>query len=253
MARPAIALRAALRGIVVLFTFLALPVLAGDRANLNVFGFSLDGQYFAFEEYGYQDGSGFAFSNIYLIDLDRDVWVSGSPFRLMAETEEEHLYTIREQNYEAAQEALHSAGIDYPAEIAALNGDGERGNDGRTIRFGLPSYGLSEPQDDYTIAIETFPATSPEPCEDYMGQAPLGFALTVTSAEREEEIYRDDTLPASRGCPWDYRLFAVLTPSASSALDRSVVIVSTYPHGFEGPDRRFVAIPFELWTECPNC
>jgi hypothetical protein len=28
-----------------------------------------------------------------------------------------------------------------------------------------------------------------------------------------------------------------------TALDSAVAIVSVYPHGFEGPDRRFIAVP----------
>ncbi|MGE6786024.1 DUF2259 domain-containing protein, partial [Ensifer adhaerens] len=37
----------------------ASPALAGDYAALQPIGFSADGNVFAFEEYGVQDGSGF--------------------------------------------------------------------------------------------------------------------------------------------------------------------------------------------------
>ena len=226
-----------------LAALLSLPALAGDRASFNAFGFSEDGRYFAFEEYGYQDGSGFPFSNIYLVDLNRDTWVSGSPFRVMDQDEAARLSVVREQAYADAQHALHSAGIDYPAEIAALNGDGALGSDGKSLHFGLPSDGLTEPRGDYTVSIETFPTTSPEPCEDYMGEAPLGFALTINEGGADRELHRDEALPSSRGCPMDYRISAVLTPIWSSALDHSVAIVSVYPFGFEGPNRRFIAVP----------
>ena len=61
---------------------LALPALAGDRALFQPIGFSADGRYFAFEEYGVQDGSGFPYSNTYILDLPADKWVNGTPVRM---------------------------------------------------------------------------------------------------------------------------------------------------------------------------
>jgi len=58
----------------------ASPAFAGDRANLNILGYSEDGRYFAFEEYGVHDGSGGNYSDIYVIDLPADKWTYGSPF-----------------------------------------------------------------------------------------------------------------------------------------------------------------------------
>ena len=57
---------------------LAAPAVAGDRALADFIGFSEDGRYFAFEEYGVQDGSGFPYSTIYVIDLTDD---TGCPAR----------------------------------------------------------------------------------------------------------------------------------------------------------------------------
>lgn len=51
---------------------IAFPAVAGDFANRDIIGFSADGSRFAFEEYGQQDGSGFAYSNIYIRDRYRD-------------------------------------------------------------------------------------------------------------------------------------------------------------------------------------
>src|SRR5262245_14136735 len=59
---------------------LALPTLAGDRALIEFLGYSPDGKYFAFEQFGIQDGSGHAYSEIQVIDLVADKWTYGSPF-----------------------------------------------------------------------------------------------------------------------------------------------------------------------------
>ncbi len=55
-------------------------VYAGDFAKREIHGFSIDGQLFAFEEYGVQDGSGFPYSTIYVIDTSTDQWTANSPF-----------------------------------------------------------------------------------------------------------------------------------------------------------------------------
>ncbi len=60
---------------------LVMPALAGDRAQIDLIGYSDDGSYFAFEEFGIQDGSGFAYSSIYVVDLVDDSWVVGTPIR----------------------------------------------------------------------------------------------------------------------------------------------------------------------------
>ncbi|MBN9059609.1 MAG: DUF2259 domain-containing protein, partial [Rhizobiales bacterium] len=42
--------------------------MAGDFAERSILGFSPDGGRFAFEEFGIQDGSGFPYSNIFVLD-----------------------------------------------------------------------------------------------------------------------------------------------------------------------------------------
>jgi len=45
-----------------------------------------NGRHFAFMEYGVQDGSGFPFASVFVIDLDRDAW-AGSPVRILLRKE----------------------------------------------------------------------------------------------------------------------------------------------------------------------
>ena len=72
-----------------------------------------------------------------------------------------------------------------------------------------------------------------------------GFALTLTdSAGNAAEIYRDASVPASRGCVSDYRIHAVLSPfPLGISASPLVAVISVYSLGFEGPDRRFVIVP----------
>ena len=72
---------------------------------------------------------------------------------------------------------------------------------------------------------------------------PMGFALRLTTPEGEREIYRDGFVPKSRGCPEAYRIHGVVTPWNGNGIEGAVAIISVYAHGFEGPDRRFIAVP----------
>jgi predicted secreted protein len=219
------------------------PAAAGDRALLDLIGYSHDLRYLAFEEYGVNDGIETAFSNIYIVDLGNGDFTGGSPFRAEAdENEQQPLAEIRARTADAAKAALGSLQVDTPVDIDALSGDGVLGP-ASEMRFGLPVYGL-EPattQGDYTLSLETFdiPETA---CTGSVGTARQGFALKLSGDGPARELHRDTTLPEWRECPVGYRLYAIVTPHQGD-LSAGAAIVAAYPFGFEGPSRRFVAVP----------
>jgi predicted secreted protein len=221
------------------------PALAGDAANFLPLGFSADGRYFAYEEFGVQDGSGFPFSNVFILDVAEDKWSGGSPFRVRIEEEQPGLVQVREQSHEKAAQALADLAITEPPVIVALNGDAEPVEDRRALSFGAPGFGLEPPTDISTLTLSTFPSTSTLPCvESYGFDAPVGFALELKTGDGVRELHRDKTVPASRSCTVDYRLHGVVAPVNWAWRNFTpVAIVSVYSHGFEGPDRRFIAVP----------
>lgn len=217
---------------------------AGDRGLLDVIGYSDDGRYFAFEEYGVEDGSGFAYSNIFVVDLNEDRWVVGTPVRLKADDETETLFALRERSRAEILPRLDSLDIYQPAQVLAYTGDGETNVDARQIGFGVPDY--LEPgavREAYKLELSLFDTTSGLPCEEWFGEKPLGFSLTLQNGGIASEVYRDGSLARSRGCPVDYRITGVFLPYYGSDIDRAVALISVYSFGFEGPDRRFVAVP----------
>src|SRR5690606_17298655 len=113
---------------------LAAPAAAADRALLDLIGYSDDAGFFAFEEFGIQDGSGFAYSSIYIVDLSEDEWVIGTPIRVQASTEETSLSQVRQEARDKAEGEIAALGIDRPAELVALVGDGAPGLDGANLR-----------------------------------------------------------------------------------------------------------------------
>lgn len=219
------------------------PAAAGDRALLDVIGYSEDGRYFAFEEFGIQDGSGFPYSNIFVIDLSADSWVGGSPFRLRTDADNAALQTTRRDNRQAADDALTEFGITEPAQVLALIGDGEPA-DATELHFGAAGYGPGEVLGNYSLGLDVFEAKAGDAaCTSYTEQPIVGFALTLGTDGNPRELHRDTTVPKSRGCPLAYRLYGVVGMANTGNIDGAVALISVYPLGFEGPDRRFIAVP----------
>jgi predicted secreted protein len=219
---------------------------AGDRALFDPIGYSHDTRYFAFEEYGMSDGTETAYSSIYVVDLGSGEFAAGSPFRAGAgDQEQEPLAEVRTRAAEAAKQALADLEVDMPAEVEALSGDGDPGP-AKEMRYGLPVYGLRPAtlQGEYTLSLRTFDL-SPDDCKGSLGASFQGFALELSGDGPKRELYRDGkTLPEWRGCPVGYRLYAVVYPyGAEERAGAGVAIVSGYPFDFEGPSRRFVAVP----------
>ncbi len=222
---------------------LAAPALAGDRALIDIVGYSPDNRYFAFEEYGIQDGSGFPYATVYVVDIEADKWVAGSPFRARLDDESAALADARAEAGALARGTIDDLAITEPASFIALNGDGAP-VDGMSLDFGAVGYGPGEVVDESRLDLQIFEAAAPGDCATFVEAGTRGFALTLDTQGQQRELHRDGaTLPASRGCATTYRIYGVVAPAAGGSLEGGVAIVSNYPFGFEGPDRRFLAVP----------
>jgi predicted secreted protein len=228
---------------------LALPALAGDRAQLNVLGYSRDFRYFAFEEFGVFDGSGGNYSHIFVVDLSDDSWVKGTPLSTEQNGDTDDvippLSAVRAKTMSLAVPTLSELRIEVPASILVMLGDGVPNADGKTMTTAFPSCCGSADTDEtaaLTLSLSTFAAKSAVECP--VDEA-FGYALAASFADgTSREIHRDgDSLPKSRRCPQDYRLYAVVAPFEQ--IRPRVAIISSYPFGFEGVDRRFLAVPVD--------
>jgi len=227
-----------------LFLLLAGPALAGDYADREFLGFSEDGRYFAFEEYGVQDGSGFPYSNIYFIDIDSDSWVDGTPIRLRIDTDGAPLHETRAEARDKAQPFLAKMGISRAGLLAASNPATETSADPHSVSF-LPRLIVPPSGDGMTLRIteSEMPAGI---CPDF-GAPYKGFTLTLEDEAGETvTLHADDAIPASRRCPVGYAISDVVTfhPAGETAV--LVVVLSVFSLGFEGPDRRFIAVSTRL-------
>lgn len=243
--RPSVVKAASVRLAASVLALMAAPAFAGDAANFAPLGFSADGRYFGYEEFGVQDGSGFPYSNIFILDVTEDKWAGGSPFRVMLEEESPTLAGVRSEAMAKAAKAFADLDISEPAVIEALNGDGEIGHDGTSITFGARGFGMDPPPNPVTLRIESFASTSTVPCVESFGfEPPVGFALTLEADGKSTELHRDASVPASRNCTVGYRPHGIVAPVNWSWNQRTpVAIISVFSRGFEGPDRRFIAVP----------
>ncbi len=229
---------------------LALPTAAADRALINMIGYSEDGNYFAFEQFGIQDGSGFAFSDVFVIDLVNDEWTAGSPFEVQAEDEGRSLAEVRLEALSMAQDAFDQHKIGVPVQILSLIGEGEATETGKRVHWSTPACcGAGATQADAQSLILSVQAirSDDEYCLDL---GAVGYSLSFQDQHGVRELHADgEVLPKSRGCTLDYRIYAVVEPFSDFYADgftrRRVAIIASYPFGFEGVDRRFLAVPID--------
>ena len=218
---------------------------AGDFADRTILGFSPDGGTFAFEEYGVQDGSGFAYANIYVIDTAKDAWVSGTPIRVMHESEEETLDNVREEARQRAEPWLTRHGIEPGGRTVVSNPSTELSADPYAVRFLTENY-ANWGNHDWTLRLTPIPLPEPIGCEN-LGPV-QGFRLELGNWLEQAWTLHDDTaLPASRGCVQDYAIADVITYfPGQSPRGVMVVLLHVISQGFEGPDRRFLAVATQI-------
>ena len=136
-----------------MWRFLALLLLAtpaaqaADSAQSRAIGFSPDGRYFAFEQYGIQDGSGFGYSDIFILDIEQDRWVPGTPVQVLIEDESTHIDEARKQANQKAQPLItqfKADGIERGAVTLLRFGDLRYVGQGYELRVAFPADGLDD-------------------------------------------------------------------------------------------------------------
>ena len=217
---------------------------AGDFAERHIYGFSMDGGLFAFEEYGVQDGSGFPYSNIYVIDTTTDTWTAGSPFRVQLNDETKSVFDAREEAEILAGTVLKS--FEDRGQIVATNRSSERGIDTKRM-VAVPR--IVEPPIDDEIEFRLQPLVFPASGNCIAFNAGNGFRLLQISNKGGEEtriLHEDTSVPDSRNCPLEYSFADLITyfPEGGTPVVAILILMRTV--GFEGPDGRYIAVTSAL-------
>jgi len=221
--------------------FLALPAQAGDYADRTILGFSEDGAYFAFDEYGVQDGSGFPYSNVFIINVDKDAWIDGTPIRVRIDDEKAMLTTARSDAMKQARPILDRLNIIAKGNHVVDNPATELSADPYAVRFRTNQW-FNMVERPWSLKLTRIPMPGSKGCEDFDGVA--GFKLELTDPDGGTRVLSEDkSLPPSRTCARDYAISdVVVLPAGKGAEATMAVIISLIRQGFEGPDRRFLAV-----------
>jgi len=231
---------AGLVALLLIAPFTAAPASAGDIADRAILGFSADGTKFAFEEFGTQDGSGFPYSSVFVIDTNADAWIPGSPVRVRIDREGA---TVTDARKEAAEKAAGLlSGIAPRGRLVASNPVTELAADPHLVRF-VPRAAVPPIDTPLELAIEEYPlavADAPE------GEEVKGFRLTLRTNAGERLLHEDSEIPANRGFPTEYRIADVIVYYPPGGRPVLVTLVMMLVYGFEGPDGRYLAIATHL-------
>lgn len=240
----------AFRIIVVLFLALFSQLAhAGDYAFERIIGFSPDGRYFGFEEYGVQDGSGFPYSNIYIIDLKTDSFVPSSPVRVRLDDENNSLNSARKIAREQAKPLIKNYKLNSPAQTAYARGIGdfanfEQGPNAEIIsKVFLPSF--TDPTGPARKSIDLILNQFSLPNTPNCPEETQGFKLEKLDEGGRHLIHKDTKIFKSRGCAIEYRISGVYTPAFVRG-DYAAVMISVFQFGFEGRDGRFIVYPMNI-------
>lgn len=228
--------------------------LAADGAAFNAIGYSPDSRYFAFEQYGVQDGSGFPYWDIFVVDLKSNDWVQGSPYRALIESEQAKPATARDQARAAAAPALKELDITLPAELIAATPATEAVPERERLIFdrwyeslGARTSEKSQLGVRFELSVEKIPLPRPAKCPEGDGDS-FGVRVSLKDLQTDTSrvIHEDKAIPDSRNCPTAYDVAAVVAQSGMPVTDRLVALIGVYARGFEGLNHRFIAVPFTI-------
>ncbi len=237
------------------------PLQAADKATAELVGFSQDGRYVAFEQFGSQDGSGFPYAEIFIIDVAANDWAV-DPIRVLIDNDAlaetlpppAAVMKARQEAATEARNALASLGI-------------IQGNVGTQMihrpytdldaaphiaTFSMTAVATSYIGERHQVLLTERPAASPD-CE-YFGPNVI-FTLTLQPDGGVPVVLQEDRqLFSSRGCPHGYRIEQVvlygpletgryLPDLGSYAM---FVLVGMSVQGFEGDDIRYLGVTAHL-------
>jgi predicted secreted protein len=214
---------------------------AGDIAEREILGFSPDGRHFAFEQFGVQDGSGFPYADIFVIDTKQDAWVEGTPFRVLLRDDRAGVESARQKVHAKSDKLLKDLEISQPGHLLASNPSAELSADPHAVTIDV-RHRILTPREPWRFELEEIPIEV-ERCTVLLEGPAKGFRLTVRPHEGSSTtLHKDTAIPESRGCPMRYAFSDVIMHEPEGRPRVFAILISVYRYGFEGADRRFIAV-----------
>jgi len=236
----------------------AAPSRAKDANESLPIGFSADSRYFAYEQYLVDGAAAAAFADIEIIDTTTGAHVEGSPFHAESLEEDASIVKVRGDAAAKAAPALAKLGIAQPPVLLAATPVYEAVADRQTVIFDrwlsentgstiVDSPASHEVRYELKIEHRDRPEIPPG-CEADMGPyQTLHITVWPRAASGGTTVHSEDVIPPGRGCPVAYDIDKIIAPMADDAHpDLLVALIGIYEPGWEGADRRIIALPFSL-------
>lgn len=213
-----------MKGLLLLFALVQIGF-AKESATFSPIGFSKDGRYFVFEDFGQTDGAVGSYSVISVVDVSQDKLIKTIK-KQRVDLKEPGVATTRRLNLQAAQKYLAAEKIKIVL-----------GNIGKKVALSFPegnhrfaSFGTNQLQ----LEDERF--------KD--GRCPsgrtLGFRLVLSYPKGTSVLHDDDHVPSGRGdkgCVDGYAIHSV-----RKYLGYRVIVLTVREPGFEGGDQRHMVV-----------
>lgn len=229
------------------FDTCSISATAGSVSEFTSHGFTKNSEFFVYEIYGYFDGEGGVYSSIYILDTNVDILVRNTPIHELVGDGDPGIDTItlgevRRRSLAKAAPALVELGELEQGVTLVSQPLGEIGVSPHYIRFGHPIFGsLKSPpwqaSAEFDLLLRSEIAKPNTDCAADLGELHLKFSLESNG----KTVYMDNNIPESRGCPNEYMISEVIWGGVD---DLHIAVISYFENGFEGLDRKFVAVPF---------
>ncbi len=208
----------------------------GTFREYEFIGFSEDGRFLAFEQYAVEDGTGYAVSTVYIVEVEKNDWV----VKPISYTDEKSNLTLaRTTNAQRTKPLLEKYAI-------------KRGNTGSLVvarlrtdltkhptsaRF-TKAIGSMYSDGDYELDLNQSPLKSDQCFRSEPPEAKLFELVLRNLYKRESNILQKDTqLPRNRGCVKGYRIEKVFVLK-----NKIAVFIDYQSEGYEGPDGSYLVV-----------
>lgn len=210
---------------------------AGDASDLSIIGWSPDGRFMAYELYGVQDGSGFPYSEVYIVDVPANDFV-GSAFKMQASEADDdipELDDLRRQNLAAAHARIRELNIQTTdkGKLLVYHPLTDVTTDGYRVRFATGPDAL-QPVPGYAYELLLDERETGDTCYEFRSKM---LTLTLANDKQRKVLQHDKRLPRSRGCVFKYRIERVIVHGEQLA-----VFLHAFLPGFEGPNVRHLVV-----------
>ena len=230
-------------------TFASTAAFAGDASTFMPLGFSKSGKYYAFAQTGQQDGSGFYYASVAVVDVAKDEFVASRTVVLQDDSDQINGSIEIALNKALSQVRLSRFGIkkgENLGEDLLIRLPTDHSPTNRSI-FSYEYWaegGATSFVPKFEVLVDSKDGedtTEGKYCTDLTGKAPQMLKLSIKALAEDDRrvvvLHEDKTLPRVRNCVSGYKVQRV-----TAYADNLVIGLSYSGIGFEGPDVRQMVV-----------